>query len=222
MAGNADVINDIGVQVVLPLRLPLLPLLLPLLVLALTSFFASVSQVELPLSKLRGPADPKLAAAQWRWLEGRINSSTADYLWVGGHYPIWAIGNDPPTGIQKKLRPLLNKYVLLLLLAVAVLLLVLLVLVVLVLVVLVVVLAVLVLVLILVVRISSGTRRTTSMATSTTWSTSSRTTPRSTTSALARAGPAATPPTTWTRCRAARSSFRCPAARRTTSFTRCG
>ena len=39
-----------------------------------------------------------------------MNSSTADYLWVGGHYPVWAIGDDSPTGIEKPLRPLLNRW----------------------------------------------------------------------------------------------------------------
>ena len=39
-----------------------------------------------------------------------MENSTADYLWVGGHYPVWAIGGDGPTGIREKLRPLLNKW----------------------------------------------------------------------------------------------------------------
>ena len=65
---------------------------------------------ELSLSELPGPADPALAAKQLSWLEGRMNSSTADYLWVGGHYPVWAIGDDSPTGIEKPLRPLLNRW----------------------------------------------------------------------------------------------------------------
>ena len=50
------------------------------------------------------------AAEQMEWLEMKMNSSTADYLWVGGHYPVWAIGNDPPTGVEEDLRPLLNKW----------------------------------------------------------------------------------------------------------------
>lgn len=67
------------------------------------------------LTELRGDQlprapDPKLAAEQMSWLEERMSSSTADYLWVGGHYPVWAIGNDAPTGVQQKLRPLLNKW----------------------------------------------------------------------------------------------------------------
>lgn len=34
------------------------------------------------------PADAPTAAAQWAWLEGRMASSTADYLWVGAHVSI--------------------------------------------------------------------------------------------------------------------------------------
>ena len=56
-----------------------------------------------------GPADPPIASAQLAWLEQRMASSTADYLWVGGHYPVWAIGQDPPTGINPTLRPLLHR-----------------------------------------------------------------------------------------------------------------
>jgi hypothetical protein len=36
--------------------------------------------------------------------------STADYLWVGAHYPVWAIGQDGPTPVRSTLRPLLNKH----------------------------------------------------------------------------------------------------------------
>jgi acid phosphatase/tartrate-resistant acid phosphatase type 5 len=43
-------------------------------------------------------------------LEERMETSTADYLWVGGHYPVWAIGQDPPTGVRQILRDLLNKW----------------------------------------------------------------------------------------------------------------
>ena len=80
MVGNSDVVNEDG------------------------------SVTELKLSQLPGPPDPDMAAAQFEWLEERMNSSTADYLWVGGHYPMWAIGNDPPTGVEEKLRPLLNRW----------------------------------------------------------------------------------------------------------------
>ena len=56
------------------------------------------------------PADPGTAEAQLAWLGERMANSTADYLWVGGHYPVWAIGNDPPTGVNPILRPLLHKW----------------------------------------------------------------------------------------------------------------
>jgi hypothetical protein len=56
------------------------------------------------------PADPATAAAQLKWLEERMAASTSDYLWVGGHYPVWAIGQDPPTGVNPILRPLLHKW----------------------------------------------------------------------------------------------------------------
>ena len=56
------------------------------------------------------PADPATKAAQIEWLEERMSSSTADYLWVGGHYPVWAVGQDPPTGVNPILRPLLHKW----------------------------------------------------------------------------------------------------------------
>jgi hypothetical protein len=65
---------------------------------------------EIPLSELKGPPDAPLAAKQLEWLEARMNSSTADYLWVGAHYPVWAIGNDGPTGIRATMRPLLERW----------------------------------------------------------------------------------------------------------------
>jgi hypothetical protein len=51
-----------------------------------------------------------MAAEQLKWLEHMMSTSTADYLWVGAHYPVWAIGNDPPTGVEETLRPMLNKW----------------------------------------------------------------------------------------------------------------
>lgn len=65
---------------------------------------------ELKLSQLPGPPNPATAAAQLQWLESRMAGSRADYLWIGGHYPVWAIGQDPPTGVNPVLRPLLNKW----------------------------------------------------------------------------------------------------------------
>eukprot|EP00937_MAST-01D_sp_MAST-1D-sp2_P001000 g1000.t1 len=71
---------------------------------------ANGSVTELKGAELPGPADPSLAAAQLAWLTERMSHSTADYLWVGAHYPVWAVGQDPPTGVEQQLRPLLNKF----------------------------------------------------------------------------------------------------------------
>ena len=62
---------------------------------------------EVPLAELQQQTDP-LATEQLAWLTSRLASSTADYLWVGGHFPVWAIGRDPPTGVRQILRDLLN------------------------------------------------------------------------------------------------------------------
>ncbi len=62
------------------------------------------------LSELTGPANATLAKLQLEWLSSRLQTSTADYLWVGGHYPIWAIGQDAPTGVRQQLRSLLNEH----------------------------------------------------------------------------------------------------------------
>ena len=66
---------------------------------------------ELKLSQLPPQGqDTPLAQEQLAWLKGRMENSTADYLWVGGHYPVWAIGQDPPTGVNGILRGLLNEH----------------------------------------------------------------------------------------------------------------
>eukprot|EP00662_Eupelagonemidae_sp_cell21_P018598 gene18598-59587_t len=49
--------------------------------------------VQLKGSELPGPA-PELrgiAEEQWAWLTARLANSTADYLWVGAHYPVWSV-----------------------------------------------------------------------------------------------------------------------------------
>eukprot|EP00038_Savillea_parva_P008042 m.174280 g.174280 ORF g.174280 m.174280 type:complete len:460 (-) comp13812_c0_seq1:274-1653(-) len=67
--------------------------------------------IELPGDALEGPDDPPAADAQWAWLEGRMANSTADYLWVGAHYPVWSIGgHGPTTGLVERLRPLLHNH----------------------------------------------------------------------------------------------------------------
>eukprot|EP01047_Picozoa_sp_COSAG01_P006409 COSAG01_NODE_231_length_21019_cov_104.980501_18_plen_321_part_00 len=51
------------------------------------------------------------AAEQWAWLEKRLAASTADYVWVGGHHPVWSGCEHGPTlGLVLKLKPMLEKY----------------------------------------------------------------------------------------------------------------
>lgn len=48
---------------------------------------------------------------QLKWLETTLSASTADYLWVAGHYPIYSICTHGPTqGIISSVLPLLKKY----------------------------------------------------------------------------------------------------------------
>ena len=39
-----------------------------------------------------GPADPLAASAQLQWLNKTLSASTADYIVVGGHFPVWSVG----------------------------------------------------------------------------------------------------------------------------------
>ena len=61
--------------------------------------------------ELLGPADPPSAEGQWAWIERRLNASTADFLWVAGHYPIYSAGKDGTTRVLvKRLLPLLKAH----------------------------------------------------------------------------------------------------------------
>lgn len=54
---------------------------------------------------------PASANDQWSWLEDRLRSSTADYIFVAGHYPVWstcAYGQTP--ALVRHLVPLLEQY----------------------------------------------------------------------------------------------------------------
>jgi len=58
-----------------------------------------------------GPEDQNAADDQWTWIEQTLNASTADYLYVVGHFPVWSVCEHGPTEIlTSKLRPLLQKY----------------------------------------------------------------------------------------------------------------
>ena len=59
--------------------------------------------------ELRGPADPPSAEVQWAWLSRHLNTSTADFLWVAGHYPIYSAGQDGTTKLfVERLLPMLK------------------------------------------------------------------------------------------------------------------
>jgi len=48
---------------------------------------------------------------QMQWLEMKLASSTADYLWIGGHYPMYSQCNHGPTSkLISGVLPLMKKY----------------------------------------------------------------------------------------------------------------
>ena len=52
-----------------------------------------------------------VSIGQWEWIENKLNESTADYLFVAGHYPVWNIGKHQNTDcLIAQLRPLLIEY----------------------------------------------------------------------------------------------------------------
>merc|ERR1712137_279437 len=53
----------------------------------------------------------ELAQTQYEWLEATLANSTADFLFVSGHYPIWSVCEHGPTSsLVSYLKPLLEKY----------------------------------------------------------------------------------------------------------------
>ena len=51
------------------------------------------------------------AADQWAWLEAKMQASTADYLLVGGHFPVYSVCSHGNTDtLVQHLRPLLEQY----------------------------------------------------------------------------------------------------------------
>jgi tartrate-resistant acid phosphatase type 5 len=58
-----------------------------------------------------GPTDPVKAATELQWIEDTLSSSTADWILVCGHYPVWSVAEHGPTHILvQKLKPLLEQY----------------------------------------------------------------------------------------------------------------
>lgn len=61
--------------------------------------------------KPRGPLSAVDANRQLTWLQERLARSTADFLLVAGHYPVWSVSEHGPTEcLLQRLHPLLNKY----------------------------------------------------------------------------------------------------------------
>lgn len=55
--------------------------------------------------------DESVAQTQWEWLEATLAASTADFLFVAGHYPVWSVCEHGPTSsLVKTLKPLMEKY----------------------------------------------------------------------------------------------------------------
>ncbi|XP_019850709.1 PREDICTED: tartrate-resistant acid phosphatase type 5-like isoform X3 [Amphimedon queenslandica] len=76
-----------------------------------TVLLAGVTHPELRSLPPSGPEIPNLADDQWAWIESTLKQSTADWLIVSGHYPVWSVAEHGPTDeLVKNLRPLLIKY----------------------------------------------------------------------------------------------------------------
>jgi len=55
--------------------------------------------------------DKSDAKKQWNWIEDQMKASTADYLLVGGHFPVYsACSHGPTETLIRHLKPLLQQY----------------------------------------------------------------------------------------------------------------
>jgi len=55
--------------------------------------------------------DKSDAREQWKWIEAKMKASTADYLLVGGHFPVYsACSHGPTETLIRHLKPLLQQY----------------------------------------------------------------------------------------------------------------
>ena len=61
--------------------------------------------------QLPGPADQAAADAQLEWLEDKLKASTADFIIVAGHYPVYSICEHGSTAALQNLIPLLEECV---------------------------------------------------------------------------------------------------------------
>jgi tartrate-resistant acid phosphatase type 5 len=65
-------------------------------------------------SELKGPSTVEhqdLAKQQWQWIESTLAASTADYIIVAGHYPVWSVCEHGPSApLVERLKPLLDAH----------------------------------------------------------------------------------------------------------------
>ena len=67
--------------------------------------------LELNGNQLPGPKVQKASDDQLTWLENGLKSSTADYVIVAGHYPVYSICEHGPTSfLVDNVKPMLEKY----------------------------------------------------------------------------------------------------------------
>ena len=68
-------------------------------------------ELELNGSELPGPKVKKDSDDQLTWLENELKASTADFIIVAGHYPIYSICEHGPTSfLINNVKPMLEKY----------------------------------------------------------------------------------------------------------------
>jgi tartrate-resistant acid phosphatase type 5 len=64
-----------------------------------------------PFPQPTGPFDSEASVKMYQWLEDKLKQSTADYVWVIGHYPVYSLCWQGGTvQLLEKLQPLLRKY----------------------------------------------------------------------------------------------------------------
>lgn len=57
------------------------------------------------------PADPIAAGEQYAWLNATLAASTADFIFVSGHFPVWSVCEHGPTGsLVTTLKPILEAH----------------------------------------------------------------------------------------------------------------
>lgn len=70
-----------------------------------------VDRVDIPFMQPPGPRDHEVAQKWYGWLEEKLNQSTADYIWVAGHYPVYSVcWQGSSMEMIRNVQPLLNHY----------------------------------------------------------------------------------------------------------------